>query len=69
MKQTRREAAESLFRLVKKGPDFYFSDRALTFTPARAREQYQIWAGTWVLPYLERLVPELKPAPRGREAR
>jgi hypothetical protein len=59
MKKTRAEAASELKERVLRGP--VFSDFAgIAFTKDRATEEYQRWAESWVLPLIERLVPELK---------
>lgn len=66
MKKTRKFSSLELMGLVKKGP--MFSDVFdKPYSPEKASAQYRIWAASWVVPLLEQLVPELKPAPRQPE--
>jgi hypothetical protein len=66
VKTTRAEAARELRERVLRGPAF--SDTATyghgPLTEREVSEQYRRWAESWVLPLVERLVPELKGSAR-----
>jgi hypothetical protein len=66
VKTTRAEAARELWERVLRGPTF--SDTATygrgPLTESEVSEQYRRWAESWVLPLVERLVPELKGSAR-----
>jgi len=56
---TRKQRAKELLTRMQLGPAF--SDIGLEqFTPQIAALQYSRWVRAWVLPELQRLVPELK---------
>lgn len=65
--QTRKQAAAELLERVRRGPAW--GPTGGTIWTARhvkeATEGYQRWAESWIIPVLERLVPELAPARAG----
>lgn len=68
MRQTRAMKAAELLRMVKAGPSFAFEapfagDQSLNAPEARkaeiaAREQYRLWAESWIVGAIKGLVPE-----------
>ena len=55
--KTRKQVAENLLKLLKRGPQY---SGTLDFTPERAMREYKGWAESWVLTELCRIIPELK---------
>ena len=51
---TRAVRAQELLRLLQRGPSY------LTQPLGCNKEEFDRWAGSWVLPLLAELVPELK---------
>lgn len=64
-RNVRKPMAAELLRMLETGPAFsaplLVGDKA--FTPEYARESYQLWVRSWILPKVKHLVPELKPKP------
>ena len=56
-RETRKEAAATLLKRATNGP--FFSGVSQD-ARAEATRVYQLWAETWVVPLLHRLVPELR---------
>ena len=59
MRITRKDRAVELLRLVKKGPAYLCAPIDMDAADW-ARAQYKLWAETWVIGELIKLVPELK---------
>lgn len=58
---TRKQQAAELVRVLEQGPAFYKSFQSGSiFTPEQAKEQYDTWLRSWVLPPVKRLIPELR---------
>lgn len=60
---TRREAAHELRRRLRDGPAISFTRVDDTWDhPDRGfAAQYKLWSESWILPEIDRLIPELKP--------
>lgn len=59
--ETRAQAARTLLERLRQGPSFHFRTMdGLRGPEADAAQQYRLWAETWVIPWAEALVPELK---------
>ena len=77
MAKTKKQRAKELYEMAAEGPSFSltFSNARLTKKQeaavlAELKDTYQIWVGSWVLPDLRRLLPDLKDIPlRPRELR
>lgn len=71
MRKTKKQVARDLFETAATGPSFSFTFahvKGLTeaqreAVEAYAKEQYQIWVGSWVLPELRTLLPDLNKLP------
>lgn len=58
---TRKQQAAELVRILEQGPAFHkVFQSGMYFTPEQAKEQYDTWVRSWVLPPVKRLIPELK---------
>lgn len=64
---TRKQRAADLLKTATEGPsyDMTFSEAGLTEDQKKAVEaelieRYKLWSGSWIIPKLKRLVPELK---------
>lgn len=66
-KMTRKQRAAELLKTAAAGPSYSmtFSSAGLTeeqkeIVEAELKYRYQLWSGSWILPDLKKLVPELK---------
>lgn len=57
---TRKQKAAELLKLLHQGPAFSKPFDGSEFTPEEAARSYKVWAETWVIPELKKLVPELR---------
>jgi len=55
MKTTRKQSAIVLYKRVKYGPATIYDKGSEALV-----HDYKCWSETWILPELERLIPELK---------
>lgn len=67
-KRTKKQAAQELMRLARKGPATGWAF-AHELTPAArkaaeryASESYRIWSQAWLIPLIEELLPDSKDA-------
>lgn len=58
--ETRKFAAEELIERLAKGPVFHPVPPSCTLPPGEVDRQYQIWVKSWILPVVEKLIPELR---------
>ncbi len=56
---TRRQMALELIRMLETGPALYDPHTGVNIEP-RIMEQYRLWARTWIIPKVKKLVRELK---------
>lgn len=57
---TRKLRAAELLERAQRGPCFEKPLDGTEFTPELARKNYALWSGSWLVPLIEELVPELK---------
>lgn len=60
MPKTRKSRAAELLQTIKTGPHFDNSFIAGHYGPHNALNEYLLWAETYVIPELLKLIPELK---------
>lgn len=58
MRGTRAQRALELLATATRGPGF--TGHGAAVQRAEARRQYRLWASTWIVPELIRLIPELR---------
>lgn len=56
---TRKQKAQELLRLVETGPAFRPALGEDFMSETRAEERYREWAANWLIPLIEKCVPEL----------
>jgi hypothetical protein len=59
-RETRKYQAQELLERVKHGPHFISENYKMTV--GEYQYQYKLWAESWIIPELLRLVPELRAA-------
>lgn len=59
---TRKEKAMELLEMIKNGPSFSGEPFHMPFTPKEAKQQYDLWASSWICSRVVELIPELKKA-------
>jgi hypothetical protein len=62
----RKEDAAELMRRLKEGPMLFAPDSSFSPIPKgeareKAKYEFNLWCETWIIPVVERLIPELKP--------